>query len=200
MYKVELDFLSFDPPMDEHDPSIRLTRTIELPFPAYEGLVIHSRMIDVICDEPLGFVLKNVMWDMDRSVFLATTSMDSGDTPFDEIPDEIRSWIDRGWRLGSHLDVYPKDMDEPEEAESPGTSVEDDNPEAEVTPSQPARRRPARYNKIFRALIRTMAELHNNWSVAYAMYITQQFFTEEERKKPDAPPACRNSMIALASS
>lgn len=62
-FRLELDLvLHFVPPMDERGPGITLTRTLELPFAPYSGLVIYSRRLDSFPD-PLGFHLNNVVPD-----------------------------------------------------------------------------------------------------------------------------------------
>lgn len=43
---------------------------------------------------------------MDRQVFGAKTSMTNVDLPLAFMPDDIRAWLDRGWRLGSYTVVY----------------------------------------------------------------------------------------------
>ncbi len=140
MFKLELDLhLYFDPPMADHGDGIAVTRTIDVPFPPWSGLLVYGRELDE-CPSPGGWPLKDVTWDVDRGVFLATTSLHSGGVPMAMIPDVVRAYVDRGWRLGSYMDLY----EEPNEDESPedddaveGGSVDED--EMELWPTMPAR-------------------------------------------------------------
>ena len=66
-----------------------------------------------------------------------------------------------------------------------------DDEELDGWRKMPARKRPPRYNRILRALVRQMAETYNNWEVAYAMDKTKQLYTEKEAKDFDDPGADR---------
>lgn len=200
-YKVELDLeLHWVPPMNEHSSGFIMTRTIELPFPPYVGLSIFSTALDD-CPDPQGMRLKDIVWDIDRQVFLASTQLISQDLPIAFIPDDIGRWMEMGWRIGSYQDAYAQD-DEYDEgpmgetASAPAEDAEDDwrqldDKVIDGWRKLPARKRPARYNRILRALVRLMAETYNNWEVAYAMDKTKQLYTEKESKDFDDPGADR---------
>jgi hypothetical protein len=183
VFKVELDLsLYYDPPMEDHGGGIVVTRTLELPFPPTPDLAVWSMEMDE-CPEPMGFKLDDLVWDMGRQVFLAKTQISSSGLPMAMIPYEVRSWVDRGWRLGSWMDSYRQD----EAAETSDRKVpsetphwDDDDMERWMT-CRPADR-PENFNKVFDAMVRTMAELHNNWSAAYAMHRTKLFFDEADMK------------------
>jgi hypothetical protein len=49
------------------------------------------------------------------------------------------------------------------------------------------RSRPPEFNRLLRALVREMAEIYNNWRVAYAIDRTKRFFTEEELREDSSP-------------
>lgn len=190
MFKLELDLvIHFVPPMSEIGDGIHLTRTIEFPFAPYSGLAVHGKELDE-CPELMGFVLKNVVWDIDRQTFLAETfSVHYGS--FFMIADEIRTWVDRGWRLGSYLDAY-KAADEAESGEEEETVVidegdDDEWDEMERWPTMRPQKRPAHFNKLLRAMVRTMVELRNNEATAYAMAKTQLLFDDQELKTLDSP-------------
>lgn len=190
-FSLELDLiLRFMPPMDRIGNGITVTRTIELPFPPYNGLAIYGKGMDD-CPDPIGFRLEEVVWDLNRQVFLGKTTMEYA-TPMATIADDIGTWLQRGWRLGSYLDAYKADDEsktEGEESSELGETVEVDDDVMEAWPSMPPRKRPKHFNKVLRAIIRAMAELHNNCAVAYAMWKTQRFFDEEEREGCDSPAA-----------
>ena len=102
MNKVELDLhLVFQPPMDDSSDGIIITRTIELPFTPFNGLRVFSRVWED-GPEPYGLELTDVLWEMDRAVFLAKTRHTWVDLPIAFIPHEIRDWLGRGWRWGSY--------------------------------------------------------------------------------------------------
>jgi hypothetical protein len=191
-FALELDLsILYVPPMSSHGRGITLTRRVELPFPPYDGLAIHSKQLDY-CQEPLGFRLTDVVWDMDRQVFVATTSMES-QMPLAEIGEDIASWQLLGWKVGSYLDPYTsaadrEDEDLTETLDADSLAAAEVEEEArENLPALPARRRPKAFNRLFRALVRKMAELHNNSAVAYAMWKTQRYFDEEARKECASP-------------
>ena len=100
MYTVHLDLVVyFVPIMNETGPGIRFTRKIELPFPAYEGLAVYSRFMEQ-GSEPLGYVLKNVIWNMDENFFYAETGC-SNHTEIATIPYDLGVLFQEGWELGS---------------------------------------------------------------------------------------------------
>jgi len=191
-FKLELDLsLYFAPPMDEHGSGIVVTRGIELPFVPSPGLMVWSKSMDD-CPEPAGFKLEDLTWDIDRQVFLAKTTLIHQDLPMVLIPEVLRSFIDRGWRLGSYLEKYEGEdelttEDEADPCKSEETDGEDEWEAMEQWPGMRPQARPPEYNKIFRAMIRTMVELYNNLPTAYAMDKTKRFFSEAEIKDSDLP-------------
>ncbi len=170
MYTVCLDLhLRFVPPMSEHAPGIVLSRTIELPFPAYSGLVVYGAELDE-CPDPLGLHLTDVIWDIDRSVFLAHSVIVSHDEPLAFIPDTIRGWIERGWKLGSYRDAYLANQpDDDADEVAASLSSDDEFDRLERLHTLPKTRRDPDFNRFFKALIREMSDGYNNLSVAYAM-------------------------------
>ena len=191
MFKVELDMsLYFVPPMDERGAGIVVTRRLELPFAPSTGLTLCGKLFDDHPD-PMGFRLEDVTWDVDRKVFLANTCLISHDLPIAVIPDTIREWVDRGWQLGSYQDAYVQPEDsEPEEAvdaEDQGSmDVDDEWDEMERWPTKRPAARPPEFNKLLRAIVRTMAESYNNSAVAYAIDKTKRFFDDSQLKEGDS--------------
>lgn len=192
MFKLHLDLvIVYTPPMSDHGQGIRLTREIELPFPPYDGLHICGRQIDAVYG-PEGFVLKEVKWDLDRKVFLGQTTLSSLDLPMEDIPADLRSWLDVGWRFGSYADHY-----ESHEAEDAEEDVKEPDPihndnvfeSAIVAPTLPPRKRSKQLNDVMRAMIRVMVEAGNNESVAYAMDKTKRYFTEHQLEKNQSKEA-----------
>jgi len=91
VYRLALDLdLYFVPPMEGNHGGITVTRNFTLPFPPTSGLAICGRQIEEHPD-PHGFVLHDVLWDMDREVFTAHTSLESQALPIAEIPNAIRA-------------------------------------------------------------------------------------------------------------
>jgi hypothetical protein len=190
VYRLELDLLlSFVPPMEEHARAICLTRTLELPFPPWDGLILTSEALNGRPD-PMGYVLKEVTWDMDSQVFLAKTQASIHGLPIACIPYDIRDLLDLGWRYGSVADSYGTD-DEQDEHVGLDTPTDEDAEDTwddeDRLRSMPPRKRPREFNKLFRALVREMASLFNNLPTAFAMDKTKTLFTEEELKKDETP-------------
>jgi hypothetical protein len=167
MYTLHLDFqLRYTPPMPERGPCIALTRAIEIPFPPHEGLSLFSAEMDQ-CPKPDGFVLKDVVWDIDRKLFLPTTSMTDGATPVGGIVEQIQDWLDRGWVLGSCRDTYADFSTEPpvHRKRRRGRIADEDLEHMQVNPLP---RRPDVFMQEFRAWVRFLAEnFAEDW--AYAM-------------------------------
>lgn len=185
VYRLELDLvLHFVPLMNELEAGIRLIRTIDLPFVPTEKIAIYSRTFDD-CPEPMGFYPKQIIWDVDRRVFLSETHYSYGGEPLAIIPEDIAEWLERGWQFGSYADKYKEKRPREENDEhTPGSlqdSFDDLDPE-EALQTQRPNRRPKEFNRTFKGLIRMMAELDNNCSVAYAMAKTQRYFDEDELK------------------
>jgi len=190
VFQLQLDFcLHYIPPMDESGPGILLTRTLELPFPPSPGIALWGKELDQ-CDEPLGFVLKDLIWDVDRETFLATTYLVSHDLPIATIPDDIRAWMDRGWRLGSYMDAYGTPAEEEEEQHS-DQEEDDEWEEMEQWPRKRPRARPRHFNRTLMALVRAMAECYNNLPEAYAIHKTKRFFAEDEIANSNSTAAKR---------
>ncbi|MEX0585345.1 MAG: hypothetical protein WD176_01785, partial [Pirellulales bacterium] len=166
--------------MEDRGEGIVVTRTIELPFPPSPGLMVYGRDLDE-CPEPGGWPLKNLTWDIDRKIFLATTSLSSHGMPMALIPDILQGWLARGWRLGSYMETYQEPEDDAEGAADPAVPYEED--EMERWHSLPPTKRPKAFNRLMRALVRAMSERCNNLAVAYAMDQTKRYFEEHELKQ-----------------
>jgi len=192
MFRLELDVsLYFIPPMDEHGGGIMLTRTLELPFAPTPGLIVYGKSLEE-CPEPVGFKLDDLIWDMDREVFLASSRMINAGLPIALIPEELRSWVDRGWRLGSYKDVYAQPGEPEDEPGEPSVDGDEDEWEMmERWPTMGLRARPREFNKTLRALVREMATVLNNENIAYAIDKTKRFFDEAELKGNSSPAAKR---------
>lgn len=200
MYSLEIDLeLYFVPPMEDFGNGISVTRTLNLPFVPHSGLLVFGQELDD-CPTPGGFPLAGVTWDVDRQVFLAKSKLTVHDWPIVAIPDEVRAWVERGWRLGSFMEHYEDEDGRPEQEDGPEVVASDlttfvvgdeDWPELLKLQATPHRGRPREFNILFQVVLRTMAELHNNPAVAYAMYKTQRFFAEREYRDSDEPAEVR---------
>lgn len=190
MYRLELDLdVYFVPPMDANGAGISLTRSLTVPFPPWTGLNVCSRRIDEPAD-PAGFSLRDVVWDMDRQVFLASTTLEIQALPIAWIPEWIRGWLDLGWRVGSYADGYAEsdeDTVSSEAAVEPAKASAADEELHEKMHQLAQNRRPRWFNQLFRALVRQMAETFNNSEVAYAMDSTARYFSEEDLKAAPTP-------------
>jgi hypothetical protein len=196
VFTLEIDaLLYFDPPMSDKGAAIPVTNAIQIPFVPFDGLSIVSR----IFGEPLipeGPTLKEVTWDAEREVFMAYTEHVFCDTPILCIPQEIGFWLEQGWTFGSYVDKY----DRPPRGRKPkrtnfGPAPEFDETAAKQLHSMKPADRPEYFNHLLNAVVRMMAELHNNWPVAYAMDKTRMYFsvtdpfladTEAEKKFAEA--------------
>ena len=192
MFKLEIDLsLCFVPPMEKQGGGICITRELELPFPPSEDL----RLTGVVFDGtpcPEGYKMQELTWDMDRKVFLGRTSSIFQCFPFKEIFLELCDWIERGWCLGSYREKYEKLDGRGRRSSRKPISCEweyEDEDTIEQWLRMKPKSRPESFNDFFKAIIREMALLHNNSSVAYAMHRTKMFFTEEELENNDASPA-----------
>lgn len=192
MYRLELDLIvRFVPPMDKYGRGIHLTRTVELPFLPSEHIALHSRAWEYI-DDPLGYRLKEIVWDADQNLFLAHTELSDTGTPVAFIPHEIRNLLEHGWAYGSFRDSYSADgrRNRKRKKLTPIPIEDWDWDEAETWQSERGRKRPAEFDTVWKSIIHTMAELYNNMSVAYAM---QKTGTYQEIPQFTAPnPAERN--------
>lgn len=186
MFTLELDLvLAYIPPMIERRAGICLTREIQLPFAPYNGLQLYGKQLDQ-APGPEGFVLKDVMWDVDREVFMGHFELISHDLPMEDIPLDIGAWLGLGWRFGSCGDRYEEDEEDGQDRD-----VEDDGDDSFIDqsfedelklPTRSPRERSKRFNLVMRAMVRVMAETHNNLEVAYAMDKTKRHFTEKQLK------------------
>ncbi|GEM_PF-1977085 len=174
MFTLELDLnLLFVPPMEDHGQGIILTRTIPIPIQPTSGLILCGRMLEECGSTELGFQLDEVKWDLDREVFWATTTLTDVGLPLALIPDTLRSYIDKGWRIESHSDTYA-DKSEADDDDGDGVSVgidgaATDYEQLEMLQGLPQNRRPKDFNRLFKALICEMVRASNNVSAAYAM-------------------------------
>lgn len=179
VFTLELDaILCFDPPMSGKGPGIPVTNTLQIPFVPFDGLSIVSRIFGEP-PMPEGPQQKEVTWDADREVFMAYTEHVFCDFPILNIPQEIGFWLDLGWKFGSYADKYdpPQRGRKPKEANfGPAPEIEDDA--AKQLHSMKPADRPEYFNHLLDAVVRTMAELNNNWPVAYAMDKTKIYFSE----------------------
>ncbi|NLX07722.1 MAG: hypothetical protein GXY33_21495 [Phycisphaerae bacterium] len=190
-FTLELDLvLYFVPPMVEYGQGITLTRTLDLPFLPVPEVALCGKSIDE-APGPAGLRLDELTWDVDRQLFLAQTCI-TNEVPMAEIPMWIRSYLDRGWRMGSRAEAYRDEEEAVEEAaelaveseaEAGVWDLDVESEDAERWPSMPPRSRPPEFNRLFKAVIRAMVERYNNLPVAYAMAKTDRFFTEEQRKE-----------------
>lgn len=193
LYTLELDLeLHFDPPMDDRGPGIVLTRTISLPFPPTDKLILYSSKMDE-CPEPGGWCLTDLTYDIERDVFLARTFGSYGGFFFREILDVLRAHVERGWRFGSYLDKYrqPEPVQDEDQAWVPWDQV---GCERDEVPGKSARTRSREFNRLFGGLVGAMASLRNNLAVAFAMDKTKRFFDSDELK--DDSPAVKKWVAA----
>ncbi len=200
MFKLELDLrLKFIPPMHEHSSGIIVTRTIDLPYAPSSGLRIFGSELDE-CPDPMGFTIEDVTWDLDREVFLAHTSIVCVDEPMAFIPGDLRSWIDRGWRLGSFEDNYGDNDDTEEDSvdnDEVNVDADEEYARLEIMHTLPRNRRNREFNQFFKAMVRHMAENFDNSAVAYAMDKLGRF-VPKTTPGPDEPPLPRKWREARA--
>ena len=180
MFSVEIDLvLRYVPPMVDRGQGMRLTRTVELPFPPSDHINFISATREgwETFDKPLGYRLEEITWELDSNCFLADTHMSLTGLPIALIPREIRSLLRQGWRFGSYNDVYgPKRLGRKNVGRLPiirCRNWEDD--EASLWEAKRDASRPKAFNTILKAVIATMAQLDNNCRVAYAMSKTSTF-------------------------
>lgn len=199
MYAVEVDLVvHFLPPMLDIGNGIRLTRTLELPFVPREDIAVFSKEWEGM-EDPLGYRLKEITWDVDRNRFLAETSISMVGTPIAMIPHEIHRLTDHGWKLGSFKDQYSTERKRGRKrAKLPTMKISHwDDDEAEQWDVQP-KGRPKEYKLILHTVVAMMATLQNNCIVAYAMLKTGRYADVPEGKQPrDLPPAERRFSEAV---
>ena len=174
MYLLDVDFvLRYVPPMDDNGPGIRLNRTFELPFPPSSNVSVFSKEWEGV-EEPIGYRLKEVTWDLDRKRFLAETELSTSGVPIAMIPYEISNLLDYGWAYGGYAERYKSERRRGRKRDKlPPMHIGDwDYDEAETWETATGTSRPTEFKTILHAIVSTMAELHNNCSVAYAMLKT----------------------------
>lgn len=173
MYIVHVDLvLWYLPPLDEIGGGIRVHRTFELPFPPSESISVFSKHWEGH-DDPVGYPLKEITWDLDRHCFLAETHMSATGLPIAVIPLEIRSLLDQGWTYGSCTDAYGPEPRGRKRSKLRSLAIGDwDDEEVEQWETARPKARPKEFKTVLQSLVATMAQLHNNCSVAYAMLKT----------------------------
>ena len=103
--------------------------------------------------------------------------------PLAFVPDEIRTWIQRGWKLGSQEDVYQVTEENRGVAENGSTSLaQRDYDRMERWLVMTPRSRPSESNEFLRALVCEMAATYNNLPTAYAIDQTKMFIPDNESK------------------
>ena len=137
--------------------------------------------------QPLGYRLRDTIWDVDRARFIATTTSDHGGGPLAYIPDDIDRYFSEGWSIGSwqkHCDnSWKSPIGDRFDRKKFDFELldEDDLYELETTP---ASKRPEPFNRLMSALVRLLFNLYNNEALAYAMYKTKTYFQEEKNQSP----------------
>ena len=109
MFTLHIDLkLRYSPLMPKDGGCITLTRQTEIPFAPQKGLIVYSAFFDR-CPKPEGAGLRDVIWDFDRRVFLATVCAHDAGLPIGAIVADLKDLLDRGWSLGSYRDSYTGD-------------------------------------------------------------------------------------------
>lgn len=165
-YLLELDLhLFFVPLMQEWGDGIVLTRTLALPFLPNGDIAIGGRSIEGDA-QPLGYRLKNIVWDVDRNRFVATTTaaIASG---------ALKSPI------GDDFEACKFKFD-----------WDDDEELCEIE-TLPASKRPHPFNELMSALVRMLFDLGNNEAFAYAMYKTKTYFELDTNRSPQFQEAMK---------
>ncbi len=186
MYTLELDLKLGLIPMVRDGAPVCLTRSLTLPFPAHEGLVLFAKGMDN-CPKPLGLHLSEVVWDMDREVFLAESHVQE-DVPIGLIAVTFQEWIDRGWTPGSCHDPYPSLVTRPPAARyrRKHPSERMDFEELEDMQQTPAKGRPEWYMDEFRGVIRYLLE-RGSEHTAFAMDRTRMLREHQEQRSWEKP-------------
>lgn len=177
MYTVHVDFvLWFVPPMDDNGHGIRVHRAIELPFPPTSDISVFSKGWEGM-EDPMGYHLKEITWDLDKQCFLAETRMSTAGVPIALIPYEVQGLLEQGWTFGGYTDQYRTERHRRRKQSAlPVLRVSKwDHDEVATWETTRGKSRPKEFSTILHAIIATMAELHNNCGVAYAMSKTQGF-------------------------
>jgi hypothetical protein len=199
MYQLDLDMhLVFDPLMGDEGPGIVVSRRVEVPFAPHNGMRLYSSSWDVCwVDGPHGFELRDVVFDIDRQVFLAMARAEHSGYALAQIDCEVQWWLERGWKLGSHRDDYRRRAEKEYEAEmaaeSNGASAPNpyDGVDIEMVQTLPPEQRPPQFNRLFKALIRHLANDYwddygrANAATAYAMDATNRYPAPAGLHKPE---------------
>ncbi len=135
-----------------------------------------------------------VLWDIDRKVFMAQTKWCSAGVPMEDIPVDRECWLDLGRRIGSYADRYNETDDDEDDVEADDGQEESGNAfpvdkEYERSLEQPMpslRHRSKELNRIIRAMVRTMAQVHNDEAVAYAIDKTKRYFADDQLQENDS--------------
>lgn len=178
MFDLDIDLVvHFVPQMNTEGRGIRLRRSMQIPFPPSAEVSVFSKSWDEI-DEPLGFRLKDITWDLDRSRFLAITEQSICGTPIVMIPHEIRWIMRRGWKYGSFVDDYKVETTRGRKrrAISKIKIGKWDEDEAEAWEQSKSSGRPPEFKIVWKSIIATLAQLQNNSATAFAMNKTGIFF------------------------
>ncbi len=194
-YTLELDLhLFFTPLMQNWGHGIVMTRALQLPFPPADKIALGGQSIEGDCLPPLGYRLRNTIWDVDRERFIATTAADCGGGPLAYIADDIDRHLREGWSIGSWQRHYDKSWTSPI-GERFDMSKFDlglmDEEELYEFETMPASKRPQPFNELMSALVRLLFNLDNNEAMAYAMYKTKTYFQDEEKQSPKFKDAMR---------
>lgn len=182
MYTVELDVhVVFVPPMEDNSDGIVMTRSFELPFPPHEGLSIYHGGWEGIPDGS-GFVLKDVVWDVERELFLASSRSGHHNFPIAGIAAELSDWIGRGWRFGSYKESYDAAVDHsgPGRLAKEACKLHETSNNYEVLHTLPPDERPAAFNALMKALVRHMARSYHDAADAYAIDKTGRCLKSKE--------------------
>jgi hypothetical protein len=191
MYPIDVDYVvRYVPPMLDWAKGLRLSRTFELPFPPSGGVSVFSKEWERI-EEPLGYRLKAITWDIDKQRFLAETEVMATGVPLALIPHELRNLLDCGWAYGSYLEKYKSGGKRGRKrAKLPTMRISKWNDEeAEAWEEARSKSRPKEFKTVLHAIVATMVELQNNCSVAYAMLKTGGYVdVPESVNRPDLSP------------
>ena len=188
-FRVELDLhLYFTPLMRQVGDGIVLTRTLDLPFPPNGKIMIGGKSIEGDCTPPLGYHLADIVWDVDRQVFLTNTVMCLDGTPLAFVPMEIEMQVDNGWKIGSWRKFYDRTWKSPIDTNLQASKFDlewDDEEELYLLETTPSTKMPEQFNQLFSAIVRMLFMLQNNESVGYAMYKSKMYFQDEKNRSPE---------------
>ncbi|MEZ6082287.1 MAG: hypothetical protein R3C56_43410 [Pirellulaceae bacterium] len=185
--------LFFTPLMHEFGDGIVFTQTFTLPFPPSPKIAIGGRSVGEVMPL-LGYKPRDIVWDVDRQVFLASTHEIHQSSPLAFIPLDMALPLENGWRIGSWQKHYDRSWRSPIGDKFDPSKFEfdwEDENELEKFESQQASHRPEQFNQLFSALIRMLFTLRNNESTAYAMYKSKTYFDSEQSRSEKYSAALR---------